>query len=157
MVVSVSDFCFSSLPVHFKCLQPFWPIKRCIKVSTGMSVAKLAREAAQRDKQTAKEEATLHKKKSSATKPVPSAQDRNFKNTRQEVGPSTGQTIAPSKPVKTTPAASSQKKSSSFFSSSPKKSSTGSAAGGGGGARFCAGCGTARGQGMFCSGCGAKF
>jgi hypothetical protein len=111
-----------------------------------MSVQQLAKKAGERDKKTQKEEKTLTKKhKDHVTNaPVPSRQDTGFKNTRAEVGPSTGGTIAP---------ASKAPKPKSFGSSG----SSSSGGGGGGGKKFCAKCGTARGAGAFCSSCGERL
>ena len=120
-----------------------------------MSVKQLARQANQRDRQTAKEEHTLKKnhKPGVTNKATPSRQDTNFKNTRTEVGMQTNKTIAP-KPNNSGSRAAAPKKKTSFFSSSSSKSPKAS---GGGSAKFCSGCGTARGAGAFCSSCGQKF
>jgi hypothetical protein len=117
-----------------------------------MSVQQLAKKAGERDKKTQKEEKTLTKKhKDHVTNaPVPSRQDTGFKNTRAEVGPSTGGTIAPQGSASKAPKAKS-------FGSSSSISGSSSGGGGGGGKRFCAKCGTARGAGAFCSSCGERL
>jgi len=76
---------------------------------------------------------------------VPSKQDTGFKNTRAEVGPSTGGTIAPGEKSASKPS-----KPKSFGISASSSSS-------GVGKKFCAVCGTPRGAGAFCSHCGDKL